>query len=107
MMGSIVAWACGAMLAAGALLSIARIVKGPTLLDRMLASDVLLVVVASALLLQMALTGDTANLVFVLLTALVGFLGSVTVARTVAAKAQAAELIEELEQGVGRGSADA
>lgn len=106
-MGLVVAWVCGAMLASGALMSIVRIVRGPSLLDRMLASDVLLVVVASALLLQMALTRDTANLVFVLLTALVGFLGSVTVARTVAAKAQAAELIDHMEQGVGRGGADA
>lgn len=83
---TMIVWVCSAMLAAGAAAAIIRIVRGPSLLDRMLASDVLLVVIASALLLRAAVTGDLINLVFVLLVAAVGFLGSVTVARTVAAR---------------------
>jgi multicomponent Na+:H+ antiporter subunit F len=82
----VIVWVCVVMLAAGATAAIIRIVRGPSLLDRMLASDVLLVVIASGLLLRAAVTGDMINLVFVLLVAAVGFLGSVTVARTVAAR---------------------
>jgi multisubunit Na+/H+ antiporter MnhF subunit len=52
----------------------------------MLASDVLLAVIASGLLLRAAVTGDMYNLIFVLVVAAVGFLGSVTVARSVAAR---------------------
>lgn len=85
-MSSVVVWICTAMLVAGGAASIVRIVRGPSLLDRMLASDVLLLVIASGLLLRAALTGDMLNLVYVLLVAAVGFLGSVTVARTVAAR---------------------
>jgi multicomponent Na+:H+ antiporter subunit F len=85
-MTDVIVWICVAMLAVGAAGAIIRIVKGPSLLDRMLASDVLLVVIASGLLLRAVVTGDMYNLVFVLLVAAVGFLGSVTVARTVASR---------------------
>lgn len=83
---SVIVWICSVMLVIGGAVAIIRIVRGPSLLDRMLASDVLLVVIASGLLLRAAVTGDMMNLVFVLLVAAVGFLGSVTVARTVAAR---------------------
>lgn len=88
MMMTIVAWVCGVLLSLAAAAAVVRIVKGPSLLDRMLASDVLLIIIASALLLRAALTGDLIDLVFVLIVAVVGFLGAVTVARTVAAREQ-------------------
>lgn len=88
MMMTIVAWVCGVLLSLAGAAAVVRIVKGPSLLDRMLASDVLLIVIASALLLRAALTGELTDLIFVLIVAVVGFLGSVTVARTVAAREQ-------------------
>ena len=78
----------GVLLCLAAAAAIYRIVKGPSLLDRMIASDVLLTIVASALLVHAAVTGDLSNIVFVLIVAIAGFLGSVTVARTVAAREQ-------------------
>lgn len=86
MIMTIVAWVCGTLLSLGAAACLVRIVRGPGLLDRMLASDVLLIIIASALLLQAAVTGKLADVPFVLVVSAVGFLGSVTVARTVASK---------------------
>ncbi|MDP5226748.1 MULTISPECIES: monovalent cation/H+ antiporter complex subunit F [Arthrobacter] len=63
--------------------AIYRIAKGPSLLDRMLASDVLLSIVVTALLLDMAVNRNLNNLVLVISLAVVGFIGSVTVARFV------------------------
>jgi len=85
---TIVYWVCGALLALAAGCAIVRIFRGPSLLDRMLATDVLLVIVGSALLVHAVITGSLVNLVFVLVMAIAGFLGSVTVARTVAAREQ-------------------
>lgn len=83
---TVVFWVCGVLLGLGALASVVRLVRGPSLLDRMLASDVLLVVIASALLLRDVATGELVSVPFVLVVAAVGFLGSVTVARTVASR---------------------
>jgi multicomponent Na+:H+ antiporter subunit F len=85
-MMNVIVWICVGLLAVGAAGAIVRIVRGPSLLDRMLASDVLLAVIASGLLLRAAVTGDMYNLIFVLVVAAVGFLGSVTVARSVATR---------------------
>lgn len=87
-MMTIVLWVCGTLLSLAAVAAIIRIVKGPSLLDRMMASDVLLVIIGSAILVHAVATGDLSNLVFVLIISIAGFLGSVTVARTVAAREQ-------------------
>ncbi|RII41569.1 cation:proton antiporter [Galactobacter valiniphilus] len=87
-MMTVVVWVCGALLSLAAAAAIWRIMRGPSLLDRMLAADVLLVIVGSALLVHAAMTKDLSNIVFVLIMAIAGFLGSVTVARTVAAREQ-------------------
>ncbi|MBB4735911.1 monovalent cation/H+ antiporter complex subunit F [Micrococcus cohnii] len=73
----------GTMLAVGAAGAIYRIVRGPSLLDRAIASDVLLVVLGAALVLDMAVRGHTQTIVLVMLAAMVGFVGSVTIARFV------------------------
>lgn len=79
----VAAWAGGALLLIGAVASVYRIMKGPSLLDRVVATDVLLVVLSSALVLDMAVRDHTDTVILVLLAAAVGFLGSVTVARFV------------------------
>ncbi|WP_026543336.1 monovalent cation/H+ antiporter complex subunit F [Paenarthrobacter nicotinovorans] len=67
--------------AAGA---IVRIAIGPSLLDRVLASDVLLAILGAALAIDMALNRHLNNLMLLVALAVIGFIGSVTVARFVA-----------------------
>jgi multicomponent Na+:H+ antiporter subunit F len=67
--------------AAGAIIRIAR---GPSLLDRVLASDVLLAILGAALCIDMAVNRHLNNLMLLVALSIIGFIGSVTVARFVA-----------------------
>ena len=67
--------------AAGAIIRIAR---GPSLLDRVLAADVLLAIFGAALCIDMAVNRHLNNLMLLVAISLIGFVGSVTVARFVA-----------------------
>ncbi|MFF1830366.1 monovalent cation/H+ antiporter complex subunit F [Paenarthrobacter sp. NPDC089989] len=67
--------------AAGAII---RIAVGPSLLDRVLASDVLLAILGAALAVDMAVNRHLNNLMLLVALAVIGFIGSVTVARFVA-----------------------
>lgn len=69
-------------LAAGG--AIIRIARGPSLLDRVLASDVLLAIFGAALCIDMAVNRHLNNLMLLVALAVIGFVGSVTVARFVA-----------------------
>ncbi len=69
-----------------AVLTIIRIVIGPSILDRAVASDVLLTEVICVLGAEMALNGHTRLLPVLLIIAAVGVFGSITVARFVAVK---------------------
>ncbi|WP_287930627.1 monovalent cation/H+ antiporter complex subunit F [Arthrobacter sp.] len=70
-----------ALAAAG---TIYRIAAGPSLLDRVIAADVLLAIFGAALALEMALNRHTDNLALLVVISVIGFIGSVTVARFVA-----------------------
>jgi multicomponent Na+:H+ antiporter subunit F len=70
-----------ALAAAGAIIRIAR---GPSLLDRVLAADVLLAILGAALCIDMAVNRHLNNLMLVVAITIIGFIGSVTVARFVA-----------------------
>lgn len=83
---TIAAWAAGAMLFVGAAGSLVRILRGPSLLDRAVATDVLLVVLSSAAVLEMAVHRHSDLIILVVLAAAVGFVGSVTIARFVEAQ---------------------
>jgi multicomponent Na+:H+ antiporter subunit F len=69
-------------LAAGG--AIIRIARGPSLLDRVLASDVLLAILGAALCVDMAVNRHLNNLMLLVALSIIGFIGSVTVARFVA-----------------------
>lgn len=69
--------------AAGA---IYRMMKGPSLLDRVLAADVLLAIFAAALATDMAINRHLENLALMVALSVIGFIGSVTVARFVSDK---------------------
>lgn len=79
----IVLWICGVMLSIAGALAIIRLAKGPSILERVIATDVLLLIVSAALCIEMTVNRHIDNLIFVLLAALVGFVGSVTVSRFV------------------------
>ena len=71
------------LLGVSALMSVYRVVAGPTILDRLVASEAFLVTVMSALLVEMAYHRHTHTLSLVLCMTLLGFVGSVSVARYV------------------------
>lgn len=82
-MNSIVLLLAVLLLAGAAAGVLYRLVKGPALLDRVLASDVLLAIVAAAVCVDMIWQGNTDYLTLTVMISLVGFLASVTFARFV------------------------
>lgn len=70
--------------AVAALLTIVRIVIGPSILDRAIASDVLLTEVMCVLGAEMVINQHTRSLPVLLIIAAVGVFGSISVARFVA-----------------------
>ena len=80
-MFEIAVWICGVFLVLAAAGTIYRLAKGPSLLDRVIASDVLLAIVGAALAIEMVYNHHTNNIFLLVIVSLVGFLGSVTVAR--------------------------
>ncbi|MBN9215147.1 MAG: sodium:proton antiporter [Microbacterium sp. SCN 70-200] len=67
-----------------ALLTVWRIITGPSILDRAVASDVLLTLVLCVLGAEMAINHHTRSLPVLLIVAAVGVFGSISVARFVA-----------------------
>lgn len=67
-----------------AVLTVIRIIRGPSILDRAVASDVLLTEVMCVLGAEMAINGHTRSIPVLLIIAAVGVFGSISVARYVA-----------------------
>ncbi len=78
------AWFIGGALTAAGLLTVVRIVLGPSVLDRVVATDVLVSIVVCAVGAHAALNGGSTTLPILISLSLVGFMGSVAVARFVA-----------------------
>jgi len=74
------------MFAIAALLAVYRIVVGPSVLDRVIASDVLVATIICALAAEMALNRHTDTLPVLLVLALFAVLGSLSVARFLPAR---------------------
>ena len=72
---------CLAVLGVAALLLLTRISLGPTMLDRMVAVDVLVAVLICGLALEAAVHRHTTTLPVLVVLSLLGFVGSVSVAR--------------------------
>lgn len=70
--------------AIAALLTIVRIVIGPSILDRAVASDVLMTEVLCVLGAEMAINQHTRTLPVLLIIAAIGVFGSISIARFVA-----------------------
>ncbi len=69
------------MLAVAALLALTRVVMGPTMLDRMMAIEVLIAVLVGGIAIEAAYNKHTTTLPILLSLALLGFVGATSVAR--------------------------
>jgi multicomponent Na+:H+ antiporter subunit F len=72
---------CFGGLALAGVLCLVRILRGSSLADRIVALDSLLIVIVSGIAVQAARTGAGTFLDFLVVTSLIAFIGSVTVAR--------------------------
>ncbi|WP_353814752.1 monovalent cation/H+ antiporter complex subunit F [Agromyces sp. SYSU T00266] len=73
--------AAGVMFGVGAIAALVRIIRGPTMLDRALATDVLLAIAMCGLAAEMAVNRHTDTLVVLLVLALFAIVGSIAIAR--------------------------
>jgi multicomponent Na+:H+ antiporter subunit F len=71
----------GVMFGIGALCAVFRIIRGPSILDRALATDVLLAIAICALGAEMAINRHTDILVVMLVLAMFAVVGSISIAR--------------------------
>ncbi|SKA88682.1 multisubunit sodium/proton antiporter, MrpF subunit [Agreia bicolorata] len=78
---SIVVYIAGALFAAAALFAVVRIWRGPSILDRMVAADMLLSTLICVLGAEMVYNHHTRTLPVALVLAMFAFVGSVSVAR--------------------------
>ena len=80
---TVLIWVAGALLAAGAVTAVVRIVRGPSLMDRMIASDVLLTTLVLAIGAEMVINQHTYSvLIMIAITAVAAF-ATVAVVRTI------------------------
>ena len=77
----VVVIASAALLAAGASLAIVRAERGPSMLDRTIALDVFTTTLVGAIALEAAFSRRTDTIPILVVLSLVGFVGSVTIAR--------------------------
>jgi multicomponent Na+:H+ antiporter subunit F len=70
-----------ALLGAGALLALVRLARGPSLLDRVVATDTLLVIISASLAVHAALERDPTVVPVLVVVSLLAFVGSVSIAR--------------------------
>ncbi|CCG01460.1 monovalent cation/H+ antiporter complex subunit F [Blastococcus saxobsidens] len=78
---TVVYWLAYGMLGGGALLALVRLGRGPSLLDRVVATDTLLVIIAAGLAVHAALERDPTVVPVLVVVSLLAFVGSVSVAR--------------------------
>ncbi|MHA7189194.1 monovalent cation/H+ antiporter complex subunit F [Arthrobacter sp. MDT2-16] len=80
---TVVMYVVGGILAVALAFALFRAVRGPSILDRVLALDVVLAIIGAALVVNMVANRHLDNLVLLVTISLIGFIGSVTVARFV------------------------
>ena len=80
---TVVFWLASGMLGAGALLALVRLALGPSLLDRVVATDTLLVIIAAGLAVHAGLQRDPTVVPVLVVVSLLAFVGSVSIARYV------------------------
>ncbi|SCX39804.1 multicomponent Na+:H+ antiporter subunit F [Klenkia marina] len=98
---TVVAIVCFALLGAGAVLILARLAIGPSLLDRVVSTDALLVTIACGIAVYCAVYRDISLEPVLLVVALLAFVGSVSVARYIGGMLVATEPGPDEEPVVG------
>lgn len=78
---NVVAWISAVMLGVAALLTTVHVVRSRTLPDRAIGVDMLVALILNALAVSIALSQDDLVAALLLIIGLLGFLGSVTIAR--------------------------
>ncbi|RBY78305.1 pH regulation protein F [Geodermatophilus sp. TF02-6] len=76
-------WLIFALIGTGAVCTLARLALGPSLLDRVVATDTLLVIISAGLAVHAGLTRDPTDVRVLVVVSLLAFVGSVSVARYV------------------------
>ena len=80
---TVVTYVLYGLIGGGALLALVRLARGPSLLDRVVATDTLLVIISAGLAVHAALVRDPTLVPVLVVVALLAFVGSVSVARYV------------------------
>lgn len=78
---TVVVLVCSVLLTAAAVLALIRAEKGPTMLDRTIALDIVVMTLVAAVALEAAVARRVDTVPLLVVLSLVGFLGSVTIAR--------------------------
>jgi multicomponent Na+:H+ antiporter subunit F len=99
---TVVAAIAHTLLGGGALLALVRLARGPSLLDRVVATDTLLVIISAALAVQAALTRDATLVPVLVVVSLLAFVGSVSIARYVGGMLLRSSEAATDEPGAGR-----
>lgn len=86
-----------AALSATALMALARIVRGPTILDRMIASDVLLTTLMLAVGTDMFVRGHTETISLMIVIAATSVFATITVARYVKRRGGTRQTLGQVE----------
>ncbi len=95
---TVVVLVCGVLIGAGAVLAIVRAERGPTMLDRTVALDIVVTCLVAALALYAALERRTDVVPILVALSLVGFVGSVTIARFAAVEPEDAGRLRTPEE---------
>lgn len=80
-------WAAVLMIGAAAALTLWRLTRGPSTLDRIVSADVLLSIVLVGIGLSMVVFDNTSAMAILLVLSMVAFTGAVSVARLLAPRA--------------------
>lgn len=78
---TVVVLTCAVLLAVGGVLALIRVEKGPSMLDRTVALDVVTSILVAAVALEAAWSRRIDTIPILVVLALVGFISSVTIAR--------------------------
>ena len=88
---TVLSWTAGILFTAGALLALYRMVRGPSILDRIIASDVLLVTLMLSVGAEMVINRHTDNVVFMLVLSAIAVFATISVARYVSKQDRTAQ----------------
>ncbi len=80
---TVVSYLLYACVGAGALMALLRLARGPSLLDRVVATDTLLVIISAGLAVYAALERDPTVVPVLVVVSLLAFVGTVSIARYV------------------------